>query len=119
MRFTLVSFISAALLMKVTEAGWTFTIYENAGYGGKYLSYSGRSPVQSCHDIDSRLDNKVSSFRYTTTCCNLKMYDGHGCSGAVLGSTTDNWNVNQISSGNNDRMSSFHIDCRKTAVACV
>jgi hypothetical protein len=37
----------------------------------------------------------------------------------MLGSTTDNWNVRQISNENNDRLSSFHIDCRRELSACI
>ncbi|EIE85041.1 hypothetical protein G6F46_011932 [Rhizopus delemar] len=119
MRFSILAIVSAAFMMQATEAAWSFRIYENAGYGGKTLRYSGKSPVQSCHEVDSRLDNKASSFRYSTSCCHLKMYAGHGCSGKMLGSTTDNWNVRQISNENNDKLSSFHIDCRRELSACI
>ncbi|KAI9281935.1 hypothetical protein BY458DRAFT_498477 [Sporodiniella umbellata] len=118
MRFSLLA-LATVMIVKSTDAAWSFQIYENAGYAGKTLYYTGKSPVQTCHEIDVRLDNKASSFHYGTSCCHIKLYDGHGCSGAVLGSSTGDWNVRQISNENNDRLSSFHIDCRKELAACI
>ena len=113
----IISVLSLLLfVLGVYGKDWSFTVYTNAAYGGTSKSYSGTDVGVSCYNLPTSVNNKVSSFKYWTSgaigsCCSIKMYDGQDCAGTKIGSTTDDWNVPQISSVNNDRMSSFRISC--------
>jgi len=96
-------------------SAWEFTGYRDQSYKGGVVIYrSGNGLVNNqCSDIVAN-DNKMSSFKWyrgTNIGCSFKLFNGHGCKGKKLASSTGNWNVPSISKENNDKASSLWVDC--------
>ncbi|PPR07977.1 hypothetical protein CVT24_002710 [Panaeolus cyanescens] len=107
--------IIAAAAVITSVSAWEFTGWADQNYSGDLVIYrSGNGLVNNlCVDIIQN-DNRMSSFKWyrgTNIGCSMKLFDGHGCSGALIGSSTGNWNVAAISNVNNDRVSSLWVDC--------
>ncbi|KAF9050590.1 hypothetical protein BJ165DRAFT_1402286 [Panaeolus papilionaceus] len=112
MQFT-TSFIIAALAASANA--WSFKGWANQNYSGDLvISRSGNGLVNNqCTDIVAN-DNRLSSFKWdrgTNIFCSMKIFDGHGCKGTVIASTTGDWNVAAISSAHDNKASSLWVDC--------
>src|SRR5688500_329797 len=107
--------LSAVAVMGSVASAWEFTGWHEQHYTGGLVIYrSGNGLTNNlCVDIINN-DNGMSSFKWyrgTNVFCSFKLFDGHGCSGALLASSTGNWNVPAISDVNDNRASSLWVDC--------
>ena len=98
-----------------TTSAWKFSGWDKQLYqGGLVISRSGNVLTNNlCADIIIN-DNKMSSFQWNQDgdlFCAFKLFDGHGCKGRELGSSTGSWNVPAISTKGNNKASSLWVDC--------
>ncbi|KAF9050610.1 hypothetical protein BJ165DRAFT_1459013 [Panaeolus papilionaceus] len=110
MKFTTTTAILTTLI--ASAHAWEFTGWDGQNYTGEKLIYrsGGITTNNLCVDIIIN-DNRMSSFQFVSGGCDMKLFDGHGCAGTVLGSSTSSWNVAAISSVHNNKASSLWIDC--------
>ena len=107
--------LALAPTLATLASAWEFTGWADQQYSGDLVIYrSGNGLVNNmCVDIVNN-NNRMSSFKWyrgTNIGCAMSLWDGSGCSGTKLASSTGNWNVPAMSAAANDKVSSLWVDC--------
>ena len=108
-------FVPAILTLFLhTASGWRLQLYRDEAYQVPIVDRSGTNG-QPCKNLSGDLNDKVSSMKWEARSsvwgnCHLRLYKDAGCK-IEIGSATNDWNIPRFSQGNDDKLSSYEIDC--------
>ncbi|PVH97439.1 hypothetical protein DM02DRAFT_674141 [Periconia macrospinosa] len=107
---------AAVLLVAVIPtivSGWRIRLYRNTQYEASSIIEDRSGTVgQPCKNLASK--NVASSMHWDNGAlnCNIRLFDGNDCNGAILGDAKyGDWNVPDFSSVADNKVNSYNIDC--------